>query len=333
MDSLTQLTFGAAVGEAVLGPKVGRKALLWGGVLGTLPDLDVFIPLDGPVERFVYHRGFTHSVFVLALAAPLLAWAISRIHSAKHEHFKGWWLLTFLVLQGSVVLDFLTVYGTQLLWPFGGAPLAWPVFFIIDPLFTLPLLAGCLAALVARGGAGHRWNAIGLAVALVYMAWAICARELVVHQARDKLAGQDVEYSRLLATPTPFNTLLWRVVGLNGDGYFETYLSIFDGEAPLELTRHPRRTELLDGLERHPPVEQLRWFTRGWYAVDDEAGEIVMTDLRMGSEPDYVFRFKVAERGSPRPLPVEGEKLPTETSWNRLRWIRERIWRPMPPPG
>ena len=71
MDSVTQLAYGAAVGEAVLGSKVGRKALLWGGVLGTLPDLDVLIPLGGPVEDFVYHRGFSHSFFLLALVSPL----------------------------------------------------------------------------------------------------------------------------------------------------------------------------------------------------------------------------------------------------------------------
>ena len=90
--------------------------------------------------------------------------------------------------------------------------------------------------------------------------------------------------------------------------------------------------QLLHGLEEHPPVTQLRWFTRGWYAVDDEGGEIVMTDLRMGSEPDYVFRFKIARRGTPHPVPIEGEKLPTDMDWERLRWIRERIGRPMPPP-
>ena len=47
MDSLTQLTFGDACGEAILGQKVGRKALVWGAILGTLPDLDVFIPSAG----------------------------------------------------------------------------------------------------------------------------------------------------------------------------------------------------------------------------------------------------------------------------------------------
>ena len=60
MDSLTQLTFGAACGEAILGKKVGRKALIWGAILGTLPDLDVFIPLGSP-EKATF---FTLSNFV-----------------------------------------------------------------------------------------------------------------------------------------------------------------------------------------------------------------------------------------------------------------------------
>ena len=148
MDSVTQMTFGAALGEAVLGPKVGRKALFWGAVLGTLPDLDVFIPLGGPVDDFVYHRGFSHSLFLLALLSPLLAWLITKIHPSTKMYFNRWLFLTFLVLETSVLLDFLTVYGTQVLWPFNPTPLAWPIFFIIDRFFTVPFLFGSMAALV-----------------------------------------------------------------------------------------------------------------------------------------------------------------------------------------
>ena len=78
MDSLTQLTFGAACGQAILGKEVGRKAPIWGAILGTLPDLDVLIPLGNPVDDFVYHRGFSHSLFLLALLSPLIAKLIIR---------------------------------------------------------------------------------------------------------------------------------------------------------------------------------------------------------------------------------------------------------------
>ena len=63
MDSVTQIALGAAVGEAVLGKKVGNKAVLWGAVAGTIPDLDV-IPgyFMDTVARLDFHRGFSHSI-------------------------------------------------------------------------------------------------------------------------------------------------------------------------------------------------------------------------------------------------------------------------------
>lgn len=332
---MTQITFGAALGEAVLGPKVGRKALFWGAVLGTLPDLDVFIPLGGPVDDFVYHRGFSHSLFLLALLSPLLAWLITRIHPATKVYYNRWLFLTILVLETSVLLDFLTVYGTQILWPFYPKPLAWPIFFIIDPFFTFPFLFGAMAALVLtrKTSLGHRLNTVGLVLSMVYLVWAFGVREFVEQRVKNKLARQEVTYSQLISTPAPFNTFLWRFVGIDQDRYFETYFSIFDGDAPLSINHYPRNLELIRGLEEHPPVAKLRWFTRGYYAVDIEEEGVVVTDLRMGSEPDYVFRFKVAEPANPHPLPTKDEKLKTRRNWDQLILIWKRIWAPMPVVG
>ena len=64
MDSLSQVVLGGAVGYAVLGSQVGRKAVIWGAILGTVPDLDVFLPYGGSVEAFTYHRSFSHSFLV-----------------------------------------------------------------------------------------------------------------------------------------------------------------------------------------------------------------------------------------------------------------------------
>jgi len=58
VDSLTQIILGAAVGEAVLGKKVGNKALLWGGIAGTLPDLDVLFATGGPIQEIVKMRNW-----------------------------------------------------------------------------------------------------------------------------------------------------------------------------------------------------------------------------------------------------------------------------------
>ena len=69
MDSLTQITLGAAVGEVVLGKKVGNRAMLWGAVGGTIPDLDVFSNFfTDEITALAFHRGITHSIFFSVFA-------------------------------------------------------------------------------------------------------------------------------------------------------------------------------------------------------------------------------------------------------------------------
>jgi inner membrane protein len=140
-----------------------------------------------------------------------------------------------------------------------------------------------------------------------------------------------VRTERLISTPAPFNTLLWRFVGIDGDRYFETYYSIFDGDAPLIVDHYPLNHALLDGLERHPPVAKLRWFTRGWYGASRVGDDIVMTDLRMGSEPNYVFSFTVARAAEDGPIPVRDVQREAEIDWSQLRWVWRRIFEPVPP--
>ncbi len=105
MDSLTQFTLGAVLGEAVLGKKIGNRAILWGGIAGTIPDLDVLIPVSGAVGHLVVHRGYSHSLLFAFIAGPLLAlllyqwykqggWREQVKKELKYSFFEGlWWLL------------------------------------------------------------------------------------------------------------------------------------------------------------------------------------------------------------------------------------------------
>ena len=130
MDSLTQLALGAAVGESLMGRKVGHKALLWGAIAGTLPDLDVFIPLGDAVKDFTYHRSASHSLFVLAALTPLLVWLINRIHPRLREYKNDWMIMIYLVFATHVLLDSFTAYGTQILWPFVTTPISLSLIHI-----------------------------------------------------------------------------------------------------------------------------------------------------------------------------------------------------------
>ena len=68
MDSISQLTLGAAVGEAVLGKKIGNRAIVLGALAGTLPDLDIlFYPVLDDLTKITFHRGYSHSIFFALL--------------------------------------------------------------------------------------------------------------------------------------------------------------------------------------------------------------------------------------------------------------------------
>lgn len=330
MDSLTQIALGAAVGEAVLGRKVGYRAALWGGICGTIPDLDVLIPFGDAVKDFTYHRGFSHSLFVLTLLSPLLVWLILKLHPHTAAQRRGWFALVFLALITHPLLDCFTVYGTQIFWPFYNTPMTWSTIFIIDPLYTLPLIIGVLAALSMRRhrAMGHKLNTIGLLLSTLYLSWSLAAKLYVDAAAGNSLAQQNIPSQKLLSTPAPFNTLLWRIVVMDNDRYYEGFYSFLDDDGPIRFKAYPSTTDLLTGIEAHWPVQRLQWFTKGFYSVSrgPEDDDVVITDLRMGVEPDYVFRFKVAEIGNPHAEARAAELLPPARNWRRVARIWQRIW-------
>ena len=158
------------------------------------------------------------------------------------------------------------------------------------------------------------------------MIWALGVSVFVNGKMEEKLNEQGVPYSQFISSPAPFTTLLWRTVGIHNDQYFETYYSLFDGDAPLSVNFYPRNLSLMKGMDEHPPVAKLEKFTRGYFAMSENNGSIAMTDLRMGSEPDYVFQFKVAKIKNSLAVPVSDQRLETTRDWSRLPWLWERIW-------
>ena len=321
------MALGAAVGSALLGRKVGWRATTWGAICGTVPDLDVFIPMGDAVADFTYHRSFSHSLFVLAALTPLFVWLILKIHPQTRELRLRWGITVYAVFATHVLLDSLTVYGTQIFWPLSEYPVSLGSVFIIDPAYTLPLVVGVLIALVLRHSTkGIRANQIGLMLSTIYLAWGSSAQAYVQNLAHASLAKQELDYLRLLVQPTPFNSILWRVVAVSEDHYRVGYYSLLDDSLQLDTVRIDSSPELLDGLQSHWPVQRLKWFTHGFYSVESEDGAVVMADLRMGLEPNFAFRFKVAELANPHPKPSPSARMPSHRNWERLPDLLGRIW-------
>ena len=308
MDSVTQAVLGAAIGGAIAPAGQRRKALLVGAALGTLPDLDVVIDYGDPVANFTYHRGFSHSLFVLPPFALLLWLALRRWWAPVRDAPWRWLAIIGLALVTHPLLDAHTAYGTQLLWPLESPPVMWATLFIIDPLFTLPMLVAIViaAAWPAKRSSGTVIRA-GLLASTLYLGWSWTAQSIVAGHARDALAGRGLSEAPVFVTPTPFNTLLWRVVVLTNEGYLEGFDSLLVDEASLEFSAYRSDRQSLLAADTVWAVSRLRWFSSDFVKASVVDDRLLITDLRMGQEPIYVFTHVVAARGNPHwePIPTE----------------------------
>ena len=192
MDSLSQVVLGASVGGAVMGRTLGRSALLGGALLGTLPDLDVLIDYGDAVANFTEHRGFSHSLLVLLPVSLLLAWVLQRWRPAIT--LWRWWAFTGLCLLTHPLLDAFTTYGTRLFWPLGD-PVAISSIFIIDPLYTLPLLIAVVWALFRPPA--RPALAAGLTLSSLYLCWSLVAQQWMTQRVMPVLAEQGLREADL----------------------------------------------------------------------------------------------------------------------------------------
>jgi len=320
MDSLTQIVLGGAVVGAIVGHKYGRKAVLAGAICGTLPDMDVFIDHGDAISNMVEHRGFSHSLLILTLFAPILTWLFSRVKwfgfvgNDKRLHVAIW-----LALITHPLLDTMTIYGTQLLWPISNYPFGVGSIFIIDPLYTVPLL---LCLLVFLFKPKPIILCCGLMISTLYLIWSVGAQHYVTTIAKQSLDNNT--YARMISLPTPLNTLLWRVLAVDKDGYRVGYYSLFDDNQEIQFQSYKSQAMLPESVD----VDRLKSFTKGYYGVVTNNNDVLMQDLRMGLEPnDYVFQYIVGQQNGRdlNVVPPVQYRAPRDTT-KRLGLIWNRIW-------
>jgi inner membrane protein len=325
MDSVSQLALGAAVGMAAMGRRTALwKSALWGAVAGTLPDLDVFIDHGDAVLNMVLHRAETHAPFWLTLFSLPFATAVAWLHG-EQALWRRWWLALWLALVTHPLLDAMTVYGTQLALPYSNRPLGVGSVFIIDPLYTLPLLVGAGIALGTRRlGA----NTAGLALSGFYLAWGVAAQQHVRAQALEALAARGIAAERVLVTPTAFNSVLWRVVAVEREHFHEGYVSLLDApSAPMTFDRFERGVALAPSLAGNEAFARIAAFSHGFYKLSRLGERVLVTDLRMGQEPHYTFSFAIAREASPLAPLVPSQQVGSRPDLRRwLPWL----WQPTP---
>jgi len=304
MDSITQAALGAAVGELTLGRQLGNKAWVWGALVGTLPDLDVFLsPLLDPAARLTWHRGLSHSILLVLLGSLVIAWGLWARYRKAGVSFGHTYTFASLNWATHVLIDCFTTYGTQIFEPFDHQRIALNNLFIVDVFFTSPLLLAPLIYLFLnrRGPWRRRLNGGALAWCCLYVGLSFAAKEVVSRKFGRDLATRDITPVRVFTTPTISNIVLWRCLAETETGYWIGYRSLFDApDSNPRFTYVPRNRRLISDDEETPTIAGLMWFSRGCFTIREAPGGLLFSDLRFGEvrngltdEIEHLFTWRI----------------------------------------
>jgi len=290
LDPLSQAAIGAAVPQSTMKPAQMVRVTLVGALAGMAPDLDVFIRSDtDPLLFLEYHRQFTHALIFIPVGSLLCA-AVFAKTLARGIPFLTVWLAAFLGYATHGLLDACTTYGTLLLWPFSDARIAWNTIAVIDPLFTLPLLAGILWGLIRR----NVW------AARAGLLWALCYLGLgLIQHDRAAAVGEALASDRghggvsVSAKPTLGNILLWKVI-YRYDGRFWVDavrvgrdIRVYPGGSVAEFDPSKHLTWLDSRSQQGRDLERFRWFSSDYLAMDTD-NPLMVVDMRYSLLPNEI---------------------------------------------
>jgi len=300
MDSITQLVLGSAISAAVSHKQLGRRALVIGAVLATLPDLDILLPAADAVTRFTEHRGFSHSLFVLFPFA-FICTALLRLRFTREviSTQRLFWLCC-LPLVTHPILDAFTSYGTQLFWPLAVTPVSIASIFAVDPLYTLPLLIGCVVlwrnSTNNNGNKARRVNHIGLILSSAYLLLGLLLQTLMHNRVETALLTHGIAKNKVFISPLYPTLNWWGAIVIDNNMYYNVKLNVLSRALTISPAQ-PLGYGVIDVST--PALASLDWFTNGFIRLEEVDGRLVATDLRMKTgQWDYAFKFALAEKQS-----------------------------------
>lgn len=290
MDSVTQIALGASVAAAIGFKPFGKKVLLTGALLGTLPDMDVLVNYGDDIANYTSHRGFSHSLFVLTALAGVFFLLARQYWQSVKEHPLAGFLVIWLTLITHPLLDSFTTYGTQIWWPLTSPPVSWSSVFIIDPLYTLPLLVAIIG--LAKSKHAARWQKVNR-WALTFSCLYLAAGQFSKWQVQQQLSADEAASQQIFVAPTPFNIFAWRILRYQQDSYAEGFTYVFNSR-PIQWQHYSTGRQYLNQYQSDD-LDRLEWFSQGLLMFSPLNEQLQVTDLRLGMGGYYPFSFTIAQ--------------------------------------
>lgn len=304
MDPVSHVALGASLAHVCFGARLGRSAALAGALAGLVPDADILISsATDPLVAVEHHRGFTHALVAVPVGAALVAslW----LGSATSRDGRRWlvlWGAAGLSYLSHVLLDAATSYGTQLWWPFSNQRAGWDWIAIVDPVFTLPLIAGLALGLIQRRA---RPAVLALTFAGCYLLIGGVQHGRAVSAQRELARKRGHIPERIEVMPTLGNNVVWRALYIHQGRIHSDRIRVGWFSRPairegwsLPLTGAGDLTDDERTRNRRQSFERFAWFSDHWVARSP-ADASVLADMRysLGADafdPIWGIRFTVA---------------------------------------
>jgi inner membrane protein len=301
MDSITHVALGAVVGEAIAGKKLGKRAMYFGALAQSLPDIDFVASFFlSPADNLLAHRGITHSFLFGIIATIALAFIGQRSHKPLQIPMRTWLLFFGSEILLHLLLDACNAYGVGWFEPFSDKRFSFNILFVADPFYSIWLGVAMLVLIYMDSKNPKRrfWIAFSLIASSVYFIHALSNKLVVESRIRTTLAAQNIPYEHLTTTPTPLNSWLWYAIVKDEHGFRTTYRSVWDSDDKTTMFEYfPQRTDLLEPFRNNHDAVQLKKFSQGLYTLEKWEGDlIIFNDLRFGqiagwSDPKAPFVF------------------------------------------
>ena len=285
MDSLTHIALGACMGEAFAGKTLGRKAMVWGIIAQSIPDIDFIAStwLDTPSELLA-HRGVTHSLSFALVVALIMAMLANHWHRPHNISFTRWLFFFSAAILTHIFIDAFNNYGVGWFEPFSHERISFNAIYVADPFFSAaPGIAFIMLLLLKQRNKKRQfWWKFGLGISAIYLVYCIVNKTIIDYNVKKQLAQQHIPDTKYFTTPAPLQNWLWYVVAGNDTDYYVGYHSVFSKAKKLSLQRFPRNTSFIDSIHNRKDVRQLIRFSQDFYTIEKRQDTLIFNDLRFG---------------------------------------------------
>ncbi|MEM6321885.1 MAG: metal-dependent hydrolase [Bacteroidota bacterium] len=299
MDSLTQFVLGGAVGAASL-QDTSKKTILWAGIVATIPDLDVLLkPFYADGNFVVIHRSFSHSL----LCTVLLSGALAKF-TFKKETFWRRFQFYFMILFTHALLDCCTTYGTQLFWPFDRLLISFNNIHVFEPIYTFLLTIPLILVSFSKWSVSKKsaWIYLSLFLSTSYLGWTFLSKTIAHRVITKNLKQQNIIYDKLLVTPTPFNSILWKAIVKSEDAYYFGSYALWDETEQVTFYKKQHKPALLKRIDNYCDTETMLRHCDGFPFVVGDSSEINVYAVKFGpvnyfSSPQFIMPFRATKLG------------------------------------